>query len=463
MSRERDLMRNVLVIATSFAVAVAVLAAAATAATPVAPRPVFVVDGGGWGHGVGMSQWGAYGQAREGRTYADILSTYYPGTTLDHTPPRSVRVLVAQAAKTLRLSSKGAFRLRDAAGAVHQLAAGDLALGPQLEIDVDGVVTVLTSPLTISPVGTGPLALQGTGYRGRLTVTSDGKTLQAINTVGLELYLQGVVPGEMPRGWPLEALKAQAAAARTYALASIVKGKPFDLYSDWRSQVYYGVEEESTATTRAVRETRGRILTFGGQPAQTLYFSSSGGRTRSAIDVYGTDFPYLVAVDDPWDDVAGNPNHTWQPVALTAGKLAIALKLKGSIVDATASLGSDGRPTVVTFTTATGAVKKVSARDVRQRLALRSTSFRLGVLRLESSQPTPDAPFRLEGLARDVDDPWLERLMADGSWARARRITPRPDGTFRVFVRPGVTTTYRLTGTGVAGPSLTISVAGASA
>ena len=87
-----------------------------------------------------------------------------------------------------------------------------------------------------------------------------------MNAVGLELYLQGVVPGEMPRGWPLEALKAQAVAARTYALASIVKGKSFDLYSDWRSQVYYGVEEESTATTRAVRETRSRILTFGGLP-----------------------------------------------------------------------------------------------------------------------------------------------------------------------------------------------------
>ena len=108
-------------------------------------------------------------------------------------------------------------------------------------------------------------------------------------------------------------------------------------------------------------------------------------------------------------------------------------------------------------------MKKISARDIRQRLALRSTSFRLGVLSLASSQATSDAPYRLEGLARDVDEPWLERLVADGSWVRARRITPRADGTFRVFVRPGVTTTYRLTGTGLAGPSLTISVAGAPA
>jgi stage II sporulation protein D len=465
VTRKRDLMRHLLLIATSLAVAV--LAASATAAapaTPAAPRVVFVVDGGGWGHGVGMSQWGAYGQARESRTYADILSTYYPGTTLARTAPRSVRVLVAHAVKTLRVSSKGAFRLKDAAGAVHELEAGELTLGPRLEIDVDGVVTPLTSPLTISSTtAAAPLALQGTGYRGKLTVTSDGKTMEAINTVGLELYLQGVVPGEMPRSWPLEALKAQAVAARTYALVSIVKGKPFDLYSDWRSQVYYGVEEESTSTTRAVRETRGRILTFGGAPAQTLYFSSSGGRTRSAVDVYGTDFPYLVAVDDPWDDVTGNPNHRWQPIALPAAKLAAALKVQGLVVDATSTTGTDGRPTVVTFTTSSGAVKRISARDIRQRLALRSTSFRLGVLSLASSQAAADAPYRLEGLARAVDEPWVERLVADGSWVRARRVVPRADGTFRVFVRPGVTTTYRLTGTGLAGPSLTISVPGTPA
>ena len=248
VTRKRDLMRHLLVIATSLAVAVlAGTATAAAPATPAAPRAVFVVDGGGWGHGVGMSQWGAYGQAREGRTYADILSTYYSGTTLDRTAPRSVRVLVAHAAKALRVSSKGAFRLKDAAGAVHQLEAGELTLGPRLEIDVDGVATRPHEPVDDLVPGSRPLALQGTGYRGRLTVTSDGKTLQAINTVGLELYLQGVVPGEMPRSWPLEALKAQAVAARTYALVSIVKGKPFDLYSDWRSQVYYGVEEESSS------------------------------------------------------------------------------------------------------------------------------------------------------------------------------------------------------------------------
>jgi stage II sporulation protein D len=288
-------------------------------------------------------------------------------------------------------------------------------------------------------------------------VLSDGTTLQAINVVGLEPYLQGVVPGEMPRGWPLEALKAQAVAARTYATVSLVKGKPFDLYSDWRSQVYYGVEEEAPSTTRAIRETRGQILTYEGLPAQALYFSSSGGRTRSAIDAYGTDVPYLVAVDDPWDDVPGNPNHRWAPTALGDVKLAAALKLAGRVVDATTTLGTDGRPVDVTFTTAAGIVTKLTARDVRTRLGLRSTSFRIGVLRLDPLQaPTGGRPYRLEGLARDVDEPRLEKRAADGSWQQARKIAAREDGSFRVFVRPGVTTTYRLTGTGVAGPLVTV-------
>jgi stage II sporulation protein D len=302
-----------------------------------------------------------------------------------------------------------------------------------------------------------PLAAQGTSYRGQLRVISDGKSLQVVNLVGLEPYLQGVVPGEMPRAWPLEALKAQAVAARTYAMVSLVKGKPFDLYSDWRSQVYYGADEESPSTTRAIRETRGQILTYDGLPAQTLYFSSSGGRTRNALDAYGTDIPYLVAVDDPWDGVAGNPNHRWEPAALGDVKLAAALGLPGRVVDAQTALGADGRPISVQFATAAGVVANLTAREVRSRLGLRSTSFRVGVLRLEPLEAPPAGePYRVEGLARDVDEPRLEKRSPDGSWLQARRITARPDGTFRVFVRPGVTTTYRLTGTGVAGPLVTV-------
>jgi stage II sporulation protein D len=452
---------RLLVLLASLACLASLAAAAGAAPAPAAARPVFVVTGGGWGHGVGMSQWGALGQARAGRTHAQILATYYSGTKLSSTAPRTVRVLVVPSAKALTVGSEQPVRARDAAGAVVELPAGETALGPKLEVGADGRRKRLRSPVLLQAVGGGPLELEGTTYRGQLRVTSDGTALQVVNVVGLEPYLQGVVPGEMPRGWPLEALKAQAVAARTYAIVSLVKGKPFDLYSDWRSQVYYGVDEESPSTTRAVRETRGQVLTYDGLPAQTLYFSSSGGRTRSAVDAYGTDLPYLVAVDDPWDDVAGNPNHRWDPVALGDVKLAAALGAGGRIVDVATELGTDGRPVTVTFTSASGALTRLSARDVRTKLRLRSTSFRLGVLRLDPPRaPADGEPYRLEGLARDVTDPRLERRVADGSWQAARKVAVRPDGTFVLLVRPGVTTTYRLTGDGVPGPLVTVAAAG---
>lgn len=441
--------------------AVAALAAASAHAGPLATegQPTFVLAGGGWGHGVGMSQWGAYGQALEGRTHEEILAVYYPGTTLEQMTPRSVRVLVAPRAKKLLVRSTAPYRILEAGGASYELPPGEVVLDPGLLLDVDGVSVPLASPVAILPGRGAPLGLGAKTYRGRLTVTSDGSKLQAVNVVGLELYLQGVVPGEMPKSWPAAALQAQAIAARTYALVSLVKSRPYDLYPDVRSQVYYGAAAESTATTAAVRATRGQVLMFDGKPAQTLYFSSSGGRTRSAVDVYGNDFPYLQAVDDPWDAVPENPNYLWQPVTWSAKKLASALKLGSPVADAVTTLGGDGRPTTVTFTTVRGKQRTVSARAIRTLLGLRSTSFRLGVLRL--AQPPPAVAgdsVPLEGVARDVEGPTLERLGLDGVWTRARKLAPRPDGNFRVVVRPATTTTYRLAGGGVAGPGVTVTV-----
>ena len=130
----------------------------------------------------------------------------------------------------------------------------------------------------------------------------------------------------MPKDWPIDALKAQAVAARTYAVGNVVNGKPFDLYSDSRSQVYYGVGSEAPAPSQAVRETRGEILTYDGSPAQTLYFSSSGGRTISALDAFGSDLPYLVSVDDPWD--TASPNHAWPAQLLTGLAAREALRAR---------------------------------------------------------------------------------------------------------------------------------------
>ena len=108
--------------------------------------------------------------------------------------------------------------------------------------------------------------------------------MRIVNHVGLEAYLFGVVPGEMPFYWLPEALKVQAVAARSYALAVRKTGSDFDLYPDVRSQVYSGISGERAATTAAVQATAGQVVLYRGRIATTYFFSTSGaGRQRSTM------------------------------------------------------------------------------------------------------------------------------------------------------------------------------------
>ena len=148
-------MRQLVVILASLAVAV--LAATASAATPAVPRPVFVLDGGGWGHGVGMSQWGAYGQAVKGRAYSDILSTYYPGTTLEQADASHC----ARARRAGREGAPGVVQERVPHRGRHRRSPRDRRRGDDARrrawrLSVDGVRTKLAGPLTISSVGSFP-------------------------------------------------------------------------------------------------------------------------------------------------------------------------------------------------------------------------------------------------------------------------------------------------------------------
>jgi stage II sporulation protein D len=122
----------------------------------------------------------------------------------------------------------------------------------------------------------------------------------------------GVVPGESPSRWPGAALRAQAVAARSYALATGRGGGVFDQYPDTRSQVYGGRAAERATTNAAVRATAGQVLTYGGKVATAYFFSSSGGRTENVENVFygATRQPYLRSVEDPYDTAA--PRHRWR-------------------------------------------------------------------------------------------------------------------------------------------------------
>src|SRR5258708_29963856 len=98
----------------------------------------------------------------------------------------------------------------------------------------------------------------------------------------------------MPSTWAAEALKAQALAAGSYALATRRVAAPYDVYSDTRSQMYLGIGQETGAATSAVDATKGQVVLYGGKIATTFFFSTSGGETASSLDIWGTALPYLI-------------------------------------------------------------------------------------------------------------------------------------------------------------------------
>lgn len=429
----------------------------APAATPLS-APVYVLSGGGYGHGVGLNQYGALGQAKANRTFEDILAFYYPGTTLTKATLTTVRVLLADGRPSVKIGSAAAFTVTDASGAVTPLVAGEVVLKPDLKLVAAGKPKALPGPLSFVAGKGATLTLDGKSYRGELRAAAIGTGIQVVDTVSLDQYILGVVPGEMPKEWPAAALQAQAVAARSYALASIVKNRDYDLYADPRSQMYYGVAAESPTTTAAVKATKNQILTYGGKVATTFYYSSSGGRTASSEDVFGLPLPYLQSRPDPWD--TGSPYHRWEPRSFTATTLAAAFGLSAPVMDVVVVPTASGRPASVTLIKKTGEKILLKAADVRARLGLRSTAFKLGVLRVARPPAVAGAgkPVVVSGLARDVQTPLLQKLVANGTWVPSVRVAPGGDGSFAVTVRPKITATYRLTADGQVGPALTISV-----
>src|SRR5712691_5272748 len=409
-------------------------------ATP-AGTATFVVTGHGWGHGVGFSQYGAYGYAQKGVGYAKIILHYFAGTELGTAPVSRVRVLLTSGLKTLNIGSISDFRVRDAGGAMHTVAAGTYTLTPALKLKVDGDQTsrALSGPLLFQP-GAAPLALKHS-WRGSIQVDAPDGKLRAINFVGLEQYLYGVVPSEMPFTWHPEALKAQAVAARSYALATRKTGA-FDLYPDTRSQVYLGIDHEKPSTNAAVDATAGKVVLYEGQVAKTYFFSTSGGRTASAEDVWGEPIPYLVSVPDPYDTLS--PYHDWGPFSFTGGKLARMLKMPGRVVDLQPEVNPSGR---IKQLTAVGTKTTVSVpgTELRKRLGLRSTWFSVGLLSL-SPPPTGvvyGSRARLTGVARGLPNAVLQQ-QAGVDWQEVGAVKAGDSGAVSVVVKPATTTRYRL-------------------
>ena len=289
------------------AATVAALAAMLLAASSASGAPKWIVRGAGWGHGVGLSAWGAYGYGKHGWSYREIIDHYFAHlkmTKLRRSP--TVRVLLDVSDRDVSFT-----RARRACGRRLSPSRRYRASrsGNSVRLESDAGKRLANCGRRLRADGKGPIEIRGLGpYRGALEVIAAGGSLNVVNALAVDDYVRGSVPAEVPASWPRATLQAMAVAARSIALSSDVGGQGFDLYSDTRTQLYGGVKKERGRTDRAVRATLSQVATYRGEVAQTTYFSSSGGRTESRF-LGGPRVPYLRSVKDPYDYYS--PLHRW--------------------------------------------------------------------------------------------------------------------------------------------------------
>jgi len=342
-------MRRRLILLVSLAAVVAGPAAPAVAATPavtVPPDAWVTVDGHGFGHGHGLSQYGAEGAARQGRTAQQIVDFYYPHTghgqaggsvkvkiTADddnNTVVMARSGLVARdygAGTSWTLPTNlGATRWRFSVAAGNVTALSYLASGAWhswKKLQGDGAFTAGAQPVTLVTPDA-QVAYRGTLQSRRPSSSSTGRI--TVNVLSLEGYLRGVVPREIPASWSPAAVRAQAIAARTYA--AYERAHPassvYQICDTASCQVYGGYSSEYPASDDAIAATAGKIQTYDGGPAFTQFSASDGGWNSAG------NMPYLVAQQDPYDGWSGNPYHSWT-VRIDATKIENAWPALGDL------------------------------------------------------------------------------------------------------------------------------------
>ena len=208
-------------------------------------------------------------------------------------------------------------------------------------------------------------------YSGILNLLVLDSEILVINILGIEKYLSSVVGSEMPAKWPLEALKAQAIASRTYALKQ--KGNPiYDIDSTQKNQVYNGLESRTYKTVRAVRSTRSLVLTYKNKLINALFHSSSGGMTENSQDVWKNEYPYLSSVRDFDRD---NPKLQWKK-KFSSGELQKLFPEIGGIKKIEIlNITNTGRVKNVKIFGKYGS-DQISGVDIRKRMNLKSTFMR---------------------------------------------------------------------------------------
>lgn len=340
----------------------------------------------GYGHGHGMSQNGADARGEAGQTYRQILRFYYPGLA-QGTAAGSMRVLISADTSPdvvvldragLKVTSLGSgrtydltqrkdaerWRITPASGGRSTIAskARRGSWRPFKTVPGSAQFTAGGSPITlVTPSGRA-------AYRGALrSVRRD-----TVNVVPLEAYLRGVVAREMPTYFDPEALRAQSVAARTFAAYERGASKygHFDVYDTTSSQVYGGVDDEYTQTDAAIRATARQVLTYQGKPAYTQFSSSNGGWMAAGSQ------PYLVAKQDPFDDIYRSVAHTIEPREIEAAFPSIGTFRSLKVLERDGNGQWGGRVESIRVIGSKGSVER-SGEDFRFTFGLNSSWFQL--------------------------------------------------------------------------------------
>ena len=244
-----------------------------------------------------------------------LLAASAPAATAAASPAR-IQVAIVHQAESAVIEPAGAVLIREPGGKTSPLEwKGALALKPR-EGGLRLAKLRLATETRLEPQDGATIKVGADRYRGNLILRLDpGQTVSVVEDVGLEDYLEGVLPFEMDPDWPLEALKAQAVVARSFAYANMGKFRKegFDLTADTRSQMYRGVGTVNDSVRRAVRETHGEVLGWNGQLLRVYYHACCGGHTENAAEAWGgdpKDTPKpLRGVKDPWCGIS--PHMHW--------------------------------------------------------------------------------------------------------------------------------------------------------
>jgi len=388
--------------------------------SPVHARTLIPTDfrffGSGYGHGVGMSQIGARGQALESKTAVEILNYYYPGTEVTAYPDdQLIRVNIANLISSVTFNAVGS------TGEIR-LYQGDIPLSESPEPFgiysgdttalftnfAGSVVPALSSPTAkyaaINPAPawtirwdsatTTALLTNGvtaTQYKyGQIVFKSVTNLLSSYlavtNTLRLhDEYLYGL--GEVPSSWPAAALEAQAIAARTYAIGKLSRLRvecDCNIYNTTVDQNFvgyakeieaiYGIKWREAVDRTFIDENNALVVTLKGKPIQAFYFSSSGGVTQNVVDVWGSPLPYLTGVPDPWSlDPTINRRYALWSRFVPQSVMAQAFLLPNVVSFTINSRTQTGSISSITGISSTGATATLTGELFRSRVKLPST------------------------------------------------------------------------------------------